>query len=145
MFVVDTNILLYAANRNALEHKICRKFILKCRKQVSPWYLTWGIVYEFLRVATHPRVFLKPWSIGNAWDFIQSLHASPSLSMLTETERHLEVAAEVFNAIPLLSGNLVFYGRTAILMKEHGIKRIYTRDTDFHHFAFLEVINPLQS
>ncbi|MEA1927411.1 MAG: TA system VapC family ribonuclease toxin [Candidatus Auribacterota bacterium] len=144
MFVVDTNILLYAANTNSGEHKICRRFILECRKQVSPWYLTWGIVYEFLRVATHPRVFRKPLHIMDAWKFIQSLQASPSLSMLMETDLHSEVASEVFNAIPLLLGNLVFDGRTAVLMKEHGIKRIYTRDTDFHRFPFLEVIDPLQ-
>ena len=145
MFVIDTNILLYAANTNASEHKVCRKFILECRKQVSPWHLTWGIVYEFLRVATHPRVFRRPLPIGNAWDFLLSLQASPSLSILTETGRHPEVATEVFNEIPLILGNLVFDGRTAILMKEHGIKRIYTRDTDFYRFPFLEVIDPLQA
>ena len=32
---------------------------------------------------------------------------------------------------------------TAILMREHGIKRIYTRDTDFHRFPFLESVHPL--
>jgi len=30
------------------------------------------------------------------------------------------------------------------LMKEHGVKTIYTRDTDFHKFPFLDVIDPLQ-
>jgi predicted nucleic acid-binding protein len=34
---------------------------------------------------------------------------------------------------------------TAILMREHGIRRICTRDMDFHQFAFLEVIDPLRS
>jgi hypothetical protein len=27
--------------------------------------------------------------------------------------------------------------------REHGIRRIYTRDTDFHRFPFLEPIDPL--
>jgi len=27
-------------------------------------------------------------------------------------------------------------------MREHGIKRIYARDTDFHRFPFLEPIDP---
>jgi predicted nucleic acid-binding protein len=31
---------------------------------------------------------------------------------------------------------------TAILMREHG-RTIYTRDTDFHRFPFLDVIDPL--
>jgi predicted nucleic acid-binding protein len=28
-------------------------------------------------------------------------------------------------------------------MKEHGLHRIYTRDTDFHRFPFIEVLDPL--
>jgi predicted nucleic acid-binding protein len=30
-------------------------------------------------------------------------------------------------------------------MREHGIGRIYTRDTDFHRFPFVEVVDPLQA
>jgi predicted nucleic acid-binding protein len=30
-------------------------------------------------------------------------------------------------------------------MREHGIARICTRDTDFNQFPFLEVIDPLRS
>ena len=144
MFVVDTNVLLYAADKSAAEHRICRDFILQCRQKVTPWHLTWGIVYEFLRVATHPRVFQKPMDISLAWQFIQSILASPGLSVLLETEQHPEIAPLVFDDIPLLSGNLVFDTHTAILMREHGIKRIYTRDTDFHRFSFLEVVDPLK-
>jgi len=33
---------------------------------------------------------------------------------------------------------------TAVLMREHGIARICTRDTDFNQFPFLEVIDPLR-
>lgn len=33
----------------------------------------------------------------------------------------------------------------AILMREHGIRRIYTRDTDLHRFPFLEVIDLLSA
>ena len=42
-----------------------------------------------------------------------------------------------------LAGNLLHDSYTAILMREHGIRRICTRDTDFHRFPFLEVIDPL--
>jgi len=33
---------------------------------------------------------------------------------------------------------------TAVLMREHGISRICTRDTDFLKFPFLTVVDPLQ-
>lgn len=45
--------------------------------------------------------------------------------------------------MPLLSGNLFHDAHTATLMLEHGIRRIVTRDMDFHRFPFLEVVDPL--
>ena len=31
-----------------------------------------------------------------------------------------------------------------VLMREHGVSRICIRDTDFHRFPFLTVVDPLQ-
>lgn len=143
MFVVDTNILLYAADRRAAEHGRCRKLVESWRAQTAAWYLTWGVVYEFLRVSTHPAVFANPWTAAQAWGFIEALLASPGLGVLVETERHAAVAAEVIGNTSLLAGNIVHDAHTAILMREHGIRRIYTRDTDFHRFTFLDVVDPL--
>ena len=47
--------------------------------------------------------------------------------------------------MPHLAGNIVHDTHTAVLMREHGIKQVCTRDTDFHQFAFLEIIDPLRS
>ena len=52
------------------------------------------------------------------------------------------VAAEVFGELPHLRGNLMHDATTAILMREHGVKVIYTQDTDFHRFPFLEPVDP---
>lgn len=49
----------------------------------------------------------------------------------------------VFDVVPQLAGNLVHDAETAVLMREHGIRRICTRDTDFHRFPFNEPIDPL--
>lgn len=145
MFVVDTNVLVYAADEDAPEHAICRRALEGWRRQRSAWYTTWGIVYEFLRVTTHPRVLRSPWSANKAWEFVDAVLASPALGILVETDRHAAVADEVVQQTPHLTGNLIHDAHTAILMREHGIQRIYTRDTDFHRFSFLEVIDPIQS
>lgn len=142
MFVVDTNILIYAADGDSPDHASCRKLVENWRPQTTPWYLTWGIVYEFIRVVTHPRVLNLPFSVSQAWSFLDALFASPHLRILVETDRHRHVAAEVFSEIPDLTGNLAFDAHTAILMRENGIKTIYTRDTDFSRFPFLTRIDP---
>lgn len=144
MFVVDTNILLFAIDQDCPEHDTFRAQLNTWRKSSSPWHLTWGIVYEFLRVSTHPNVFRKPLLLSQAWSFIEALLASPSLTLLVATDRHRQVAEEVFTEIPDIRGNLVFDAHTAILMREHGIKAIYTRDGDFNRFHFIDVIDPIQ-
>lgn len=145
MFVVDTNVLVYAADADAPAHDRCRQLIERWRHQPSAWYLTWPIVYEFLRVSTHPRVFRKPWTVGLAWQFVEALLASPGLTVLLPTPQHAAVAAEVLHELPLLGGNLMHDAHTAVLMREHGVRRVYTRDTDFHRFPFIEPVDPMAS
>jgi toxin-antitoxin system PIN domain toxin len=140
MFVADTNVLLYAADSDFEEHEACRDVVERSRRDPYPWFLTWPIVFEFLRVSTHPRVFRKPRTIRQAWTFVSGLLASPGLQMLVATERHAEIAAHTFAEVKALRGNLLHDARTAILMREHGIRRIVTRDADFHRFPFLEVV-----
>lgn len=143
MFVVDTNVLVYAADADAPEHGPCRSALEGWRLSRTPWYLTWGIVYEFLRVVTHPRVLRRPFDTADALSFLDAVLASPSVSILTETARHLEVLTEISDEVALLAGNLYHDAHTAALMREHGIRSIVTRDTDFHRFGFVEVVDPL--
>jgi hypothetical protein len=113
------------------------------RSGTRPWFLTWGIVYEFLRVSTHAQVFPNPLEFGASVSFVFRLLDSPGCGVLIETERHSEVLVELSQAYPRLAGNLVHDFHIAALMKEHGVTEIRTADTDFHQFAFLRVVNPL--
>lgn len=144
MFVVDTNVLVYTANTGCPEHRACREQLEQWRQQPSVWYLTWGILYGFLRIATHPRVLPQPWTLHQAWHFVEALLASPSLEILVATARHAKVVAEITGEVTGLEGNLVSDLHIAALMKEHGVRTIVTRDTDFHRFPFLDVQDPLQ-
>lgn len=99
--------------------------------------------YEILRVVTHPRVLRKPWTSTAAVEFLEAIQAAPALSMLVPTERHASVLAEVTREVPGIAGNLWHDAETTVLMREHGIRRICTRDTDFHRFPFLEPVDPL--
>ena len=140
---MTTNVLVYAANPDVEEYPPCHGLVERWHGEASP--TTWGILYEFLRVITHPSVVSEPWTAEEAWRFVTALVASPGLTVLTETERHTEVAAQVVAEVPALRGNLMHDAHTAILMREHGLRRIYTRDMDFHRFPSLEVIDPLTS
>lgn len=143
MFVVDTNVLIYAADQDSEFYLPCRSLLEQWRQQSSPWYLTWSICYEFLRVSTHPKVFRKPWSLAGAWQFLEAVLAAPAAAVLLAGDRHVEVLRETLAEFPHLRGNILHDANTAVLMREHGIQRIVTRDSDFHRFSFIKVVDPL--
>jgi uncharacterized protein len=143
MFVVDTNVLVYAVNSDSLEHARCRALLHQWRGGAGPWYTSWAILYEFLRVVTHPRVFPRPLAAEDAWSFVVAVLQSPGHTVLTESDRHAHIARELLGQVPELRGNLNHDFHTAVLMREHGIARIYTRDADFHRFNWVQVVDPL--
>lgn len=143
MFVVDTNVFLYATNTAAPEYERCRHLLEEWCLSLEPWSVTWGIIYEFLSVSTHRNETARPWSAPEAWKFVERLLDSPGLEVLSETDRHAAIAKMTFAEVPGLSGRHLHDAHTAILMREHGISRIVTRDTGFHRFPFIEVVDPL--
>ena len=88
-------------------------------------------------------MFRQPLEINQAWRFIEGIFSSSNHAVLVEGRRHSEITRRTLSELAFLSGNIVHDAHTAILMREHGIRRIYTRDADFHRFPFLEVNDPL--
>jgi uncharacterized protein len=143
LFVVDTNLLIYAAIRESTPHRRANQLVAEWTSSTEPWYITWSIAYEFLRVVTHRTALAHPLTFADAWSFIDSLRASPSFGVLVETDRHGEVVRNLTREYPHVSGNRMHDLHIAALMREHGVVEIRTADTDFHEFKFLRVVNPL--
>ena len=143
MFVVDTNLLLYAVNPDSSDHKRAHGLLEDWRRGERLWFLTWGIVYEFLRVSTHPNVFPKPLDLRASREWVEALLTARNSGILVETDRHGEILKELAAQYSRLSGNAVHDLHTAALMREHGVAEIRTADRDYHQFKFLRVVNPL--
>ena len=143
MFVVDTNLLIYAAIREFMEHRRASKLLAEWGSATEPWFITWSIAYELMRVVTHRAALSRPLTFADAWNFIASLQSSSSLGILVETERHAAVVHDLALEYPRISGNRLHDLHIAALMREHGVVEIRTADTGFHEFKFLRVINPL--
>lgn len=144
MYVVDTNVLVYAANGSAAEHASCRRVLDTLRVGPSAWYLTWGICFEFLRVVTHPRVFASPWTARGAWTFLEVLLSAPGCRMLIPEPTHPHIVRALVADSADLRGNIWHDAETVALMQATGIRRVISRDTDFHRFAGIEVLDPLR-
>ena len=140
----DTNVLIYAVDEDSTFHGPCLRLLEEALADPSPAFLTWNVCYEFLRVSTHPRVLRSPRNVREAWRFIETLLDSQGFHLLTATDRHSAVMSRTLIELPDIRGNLVHDLHTAVLMREHGVSRICTRDTGFHRFPFLTVVDPLR-
>ena len=141
MRALDTNVLVYAAQARSSHHVTAIKVLKDCAEGGEPWAIPWPCLYEFLRVVTHPLLTTHAISLKQAWKILSSLLDSPSLQLLSETNRHREILKDILQTHDV-SGNLIFDARIAALLKEHGIDEIITADQDFYRFSFLKVHNP---
>lgn len=142
MLVFDTNVLVYAVDEDSPFHEASRARLTAARADASPAFLTWSICYEFIRVTTHPRVPMSPWTLAEARGYLETLVAAPTFQFLVPTPRHAAVLARTVAEHPEIRGNVVHDLHTAVLMREHGVSRICTFDSDFGRFPFLTVVDP---
>jgi len=143
VFVVDTNIFLYAAIEEFPLHKKARALLEGWRNSPTPWHSTWTVFYEFLRVSTHSSVFRRPLESRQSWKFLSAIFEAPTFSLLTEGESHSLSLPSLIAETNSISGNLWHDAHIALVMRENGIRTIYTADTDFYRFKHIKVINPL--
>jgi predicted nucleic acid-binding protein len=61
--------------------------------------------------------------------------------LLGEEDGFLDVYREVTGSFPV-RGNLVPDAHLSALLKQHGVRTLYTRDGDFRKFAFLDIRDP---
>jgi toxin-antitoxin system PIN domain toxin len=138
---VDTNVLVAAHLESVPHHDTAHDLLRVLAEGDLPWAIPWPCIYEFLRVATHPRVFHPPLSSDRALESISRLIESPTLLLLSETDRHAEIMERVLGESGA-SGNLVHDAHIAALCLEHGVGEILTGDRDFSRFEGLRVVNP---
>lgn len=141
MWAIDTNVLTYAEVESNTHHTAALQLLKSLAEGPLPWAIPWPCIYEFLRVVTHPRVFHPPVPLQVALDDLRSILASPSLVLLSETERHGGVFDGVIRQAGA-TGNLIHDAHIAALCLEHGVSELLTRDRDFSRFKGLRVIDP---
>jgi toxin-antitoxin system PIN domain toxin len=139
---VDTNVLVYSEIVSSAHHPAARLLLTELAEGRVPWAIPWPCVYEFLRVVTHPRVFSPPVPLALALEDLQQILASPTLVLLTETERHADVMATLVRESGV-TGNLLHDAHIAALCIEHGVSELVTGDRDFSRFP-LRVADPFR-
>jgi uncharacterized protein len=141
-FSVDVNLLLYASDTSSPLHRAAADFLAERLAAPENLYLAWPTAMAYLRIATHPAIFASPLSPREALENLQSLLALPRVRAIAEREGFLEEYARVTRGMAA-RGNLVPDAHLATLLWQHGIRTLYTHDTDFKKFDFLDARFPL--
>ncbi len=142
-YSIDANLLIYASDTSSQEHRSACDFLTGRAADPDLMCLTWVTLMAYQRIATHPSIFSTPLDPATAWKNIQSLLALPRTRIITEEAGFADDYLAVTEAV-ITRGNLVPDAHIATVLRQHGVRRIYTVDTDFRKFAFLEVVNPLR-
>lgn len=140
-FALDVNILLYASDTTSPFFHQAKTFIGDCITKRDLFYLGWPTVMGYLRIATHAAVFEHPLSPEEAIANMEALLNLPHARVLSEAEGFWEIYREVTAEVPT-RGNLAPDSHLAALLRQHGVKTLFTHDRDFLKFPFLDVRDP---
>jgi toxin-antitoxin system PIN domain toxin len=142
MIAVDTQILVFAHREDSPFHDAARNVVTELAEGTAPWALPWPVVHELLAIVTHPRLYRPPSTQEQAFAFIESVLASPSLRLLGEGPAHLATLKRLCQS-GRIAGAVVHDARIAALCLDHKVKELWSADRDFSRFKGLKVRNPL--
>ncbi len=141
-YSLDVNLLLYASDTESRWHPGAKSFLLERAKDPDLFCISWLTLMGYQRMATHPGIFASPLTPTRAWENVRSILGLPRVQVVNEESSFADDYESAASAFPV-RGNLVPDAHLAVILQEHGVKRLYSTDTDFRKFGFLEVINPL--
>lgn len=138
---LDVNVLLYASDSQSPVHERAAALLRELASGGDIVCLAWPTLMSYLRIATHPGIFAAPLSPREALANVEALAALPHVRLLSEEAGFLDVYRDVAGSLPV-RGNLVPDAHLAALLRQHGVKTLYTRDADFRKFRFLDLRDP---
>jgi toxin-antitoxin system PIN domain toxin len=135
MVLTDVNVLVYAFREDAPKHAAFRRWLDALIDSESAFGLSELVLSGFLRVVTHPRIFVPPTPLEAALEFAETLRLQPNALLLSPGPRHWSIFARLCREVDA-RGNLIPDAYIAALAIESGCELI-TTDRDFSRFARL--------
>lgn len=143
MILVDANLLLYAANRDAPEHEIARTWIDERLNGTARVGIPWPSILAFVRIASNPAIVRRPVTPAEAWRQVQRWLACEVAWTPTPGADHTDILGRLLDN-RVITSRLVPDAHLAALAIEHGLTLCST-DGDFARFPGLKWENPLVS
>ena len=132
MKLVDTNVLLYAADTGAEQYRRAKSWLEDALSGPGTLVVPWLTAIGFLRISTNPRFYPRPTSTTSALSFLRSVLAVPAVIHGEPDHRHLD-RVEALLAATGHGGNLVNDAHLAALALQYEAT-VVSYDNDFSRF-----------
>lgn len=140
MLLPDVNILVYAHREDAPDHARFRGWLQGVLEGDLAYGVSDLILAGFLRVVTHPRVFVPPSPLAHAMAFAEVIRSQPHAVPVAPGRRHWDIFTRLCREAGV-KGNLVADAFLAALAIEWGAEWI-TTDRDYARFPGLRWRHP---
>ena len=137
---VDANILVYASNDADPLHEKAAALVHRLAAGPEIVYLFWPTLLGYLRIVTHPAILARPLGPREAMRNVEALLDRPHVRSPGEADRFWPLFR--VTAGDRARGNDVPDAHVAALMRQHGVRLIYTRDRDFRRFEGIDARDP---
>ncbi|OLD25624.1 MAG: hypothetical protein AUJ02_04655 [Chloroflexi bacterium 13_1_40CM_3_65_12] len=137
---VDANILVYASNEAEPVHRQAIELVQQLGTGPDLLYLFWPALLGYVRIVTHPAILPKPLSPREAASNAGALISRPHVRTPGEAEGFWELYR--LTSRDQARGNDVPDAHLVTLMRQHGVRRIYSRDSGLRRYADIEVVDP---
>src|SRR5438067_3193995 len=140
---VDANILVYASNQGDPVHAQARQLVQVLAAGPDLLSLFWPVVLGYLRIVSHSAILPRPLSPRDAAGNVEALVRRGHVRALGEVEGFWELFRTTSR--DQARGNDIPDAHLVTLMRQHGVRRIYSRDAGLRQFADIEVVDPFTS
>jgi toxin-antitoxin system PIN domain toxin len=137
----DANLLLYATDRESPFHKRASRWWLSALRGDEPIGLCPPTIFAYVRLATHPKVFLQPLSVEKAFAYIENWRQFPAVQWLDSDDAHLHRVKSLLLEAGA-AGDLVTDAQIAAFAIQYGAT-VWSADLDFGRFSKVRWRNPL--
>lgn len=137
---IDSNILIYASNESDPLHERAADLVHHLARGPEIMYLFWPTIMGYLRIVTHPAVLPHPASPTAAAQNIADILSLPHVRTGVEEDGFWDAFQDT--AGRQARGNDVPDAHIATLMRQHGVRTIYTRDRGFKRFPGIDAQDP---
>lgn len=140
MTLADVNVLVHAFRPDSREHRRCRDWLEGVVNGPGAYGVAPQVLSSFVRVCTHPRVFVHPSGVEDAIGFSRAILEPPNARVVVPGDRHWGIFQDLCGKAAA-TGNLVLNAWFAALAVESGCEWV-TLDRDYARFEGLRWRGP---